>query len=129
MGRGWCAWDETWSSDNASSAAPGEVLVADGELALNADREKVELEVANMGDRPVQVGSHFPFFEANAELRFDRARAYGFRLDIPSGTAVRFEPGETKMVALVAVAGKRVVHGGSDLIGGALSDDNKTGRP
>ena len=116
---------ETWSPDNASSAVPGEALVADEELALNAGREKVELEVANMGDRPVQVGSHFPFFEANAELRFDRARAYGFRLDIPSGTAVRFEPGETKTVTLVAVAGKRVVHGGSGLIGGALSDDNK----
>ena len=116
---------ETWSPDNASSAAPGEALVVDEELALNADREKVEIEVANMGDRPVQVGSHFPFFEANAELRFDRARAYGFRLDIPSGTAVRFEPGETKTVTLVAVAGKRVVQGGSGLIGGALSDDNK----
>ena len=116
---------ETWSPDNASSAAPGEALVADEELALNAGRERVELEVANMGDRPVQVGSHFPFFEANAELRFDRARAYGFRLDIPSGTAVRFEPGEIKTVALVAVAGKRVVQGGSGLIGGALSDDNK----
>ena len=117
---------ETWSPDNASSAAPGEVLVVDEELSLNAGRERVELEVANMGDRPVQVGSHFPFFEANAELRFDRARAYGFRLDIPSGTAVRFEPGETKTVTLVAVAGKRVVHGGSGLIGGALSDENKT---
>ena len=116
---------KTWSPDNASSAAPGEALVADAELELNAGREKVELEVANMGDRPVQVGSHFPLFEANAELRFDRARAYGFRLDIPSGTAVRFEPGETKTVTLVAVAGKRVVHGGSGLIGGALSDDNK----
>ena len=115
----------TRSPDNASSTAPGEVLVADGELALNAGRERVELEVANMGDRPVQVGSHFPFFEANAELRFDRARAYGFRLDIPAGTAVRFEPGETKTVTLVAVAGKRVVHGGSGLIGGPLGDDNK----
>jgi urease beta subunit len=73
----------------------------------------------------VQVGSHVPFFELNAELRFDRERAYGFRLDIPSGTAVRFEPGETKGVTLVAVDGNRVVHGGSGLIGGELSEDNK----
>lgn len=116
---------EVRAADDASDPAPGEVRVAAGELVLNAGREQVELEVANMGDRPVQVGSHFPFFEANAELRFDRARAYGFRLDIPSGTAVRFEPGETKTVALVAVAGRRVVHGGSGLIGGALSDANK----
>ena len=116
---------KTWSPDNASSTAPGETLVAADDLALNAGRETVALEVVNMGDRPVQVGSHFPFFEANAELRFDRARAYGFRLDIPSGTAVRFEPGEAKTVTLVAVAGQRVVHGGSGLIGGALSDDNK----
>lgn len=116
---------EPWSPDNASHAAPGETLVAGEELALNAGRAKVELEVANMGDRPVQVGSHFPFFEANAELRFDRARAYGFRLDIPSGTAVRFEPGETKTVTLIAIAGQRVVHGGSGLISGALSDANK----
>ena len=116
---------KTGSPNNTSSTAPGETLVADEDLALNAGRETVALEVVNMGDRPVQVGSHFPFFEANAELRFDRARAYGFRLDIPSGTAVRFEPGEAKTVTLVAVAGQRVVHGGSGLIGGALSDDNK----
>ena len=116
---------EPWSPDNASHAAPGETLVAGEELALNAGRASIALEVANMGDRPVQVGSHFPFFEANAELRFDRARAYGFRLDIPSGTAVRFEPGETKTVTLIAIAGLRVVHGGSGLISGALSDANK----
>ena len=116
---------EPWSPNNASNAAPGEVLAAGEALELNAGRASVELEVANMGDRPVQVGSHFPFFEANAELRFDRARAYGFRLDIPSGTAVRFEPGETKTVTLIAIAGQRVVHGGSGLIGGALSDPNK----
>ena len=82
--------------------------------------------MVNMGDRPVQVGSHFPFFETNSELRFERARAYGFRLDIPSGTAVRFEPGETRSVALVAVAGRRIVHGGSGLIAGQLGEDNKT---
>ena len=115
---------ETWSPDNASSVAPGEVLVADEELALNAGREKVELSVANMGDRPVQVGSHFPFFEANPNCA-STARAYGFCLDIPAGTAVRFEPGETKTVTLVAVAGKRVVQGGSGLIGGPLGADNK----
>ena len=116
---------KTWSPDNASSPAPGESQVADEALELNAGREKVELDVVNMGDRPVQVGSHFPFFEVNAELRFDRGQAYGFRLDIPSGTAVRFEPGETKAVTLVAVGGSRVVHGGSGLIGGELGEDNK----
>ena len=116
---------KTWSPDNASSAAVGETQVVADELALNASRERVALEVVNTGDRPVQVGSHFPFFEANAELRFDRARAYGFRLDIPSGTAVRFEPGENQTVTLVAVAGQRVVQGGSGLIGGALSAHNK----
>lgn len=124
-GSGLVRVEKTGSLDHASSTAPGETLVAADDLALNAGRETVALEVVNMGDRPVQVGSHFPFFEANAELRFDRARAYGFRLDIPSGTAVRFEPGEAKTVTLVAVAGQRVVHGGSGLIGGALSDDNK----
>ena len=116
---------KTWSPDNASSAVPGQSQVADAEIELNIGREKIELAVVNMGDRPVQVGSHFPFFEVNAELRFERERAYGFRLDIPSGTAVRFEPGESKKVTLVAVAGNRVVHGGSGLIDGALDDENK----
>ncbi len=115
-----------WSPDNSASSQPGQSRVAEGELDLNTGRETVELEVVNTGDRPVQVGSHYPFFEVNAELRFARAQAYGFRLDIPSGTAVRFEPGESKSVRLVSVAGRRVVHGGSNLIAGELSEKNKS---
>src|SRR4051812_34527656 len=89
----------------------GEVMAAAGELTLNADREVARLEVVNRGDRPIQVGSHYHFVEANRALAFDRAAAYGMRLDIPAGTAVRFEPGETKTVNLVAIAGNRVISG------------------
>jgi urease subunit gamma/beta len=117
---------DTWSPDNSVSSTPGSYAVQQEDIDINVGRESVTLEVTNMGDRPVQVGSHFPFFETNSELRFERARAYGFRLDIPSGTAVRFEPGETRSVALVAVAGRRIVHGGSGLIAGQLGEDNKT---
>lgn len=124
-GSGLARAGKTWSPDSASGATPGDVQAADGPIELNAGRDKIELEVTNMGDRPVQVGSHYPFFEINAELRFNRGRAYGFRLDIPSGTALRFEPGETRTVALVAVGGARVVHGGSGLIAGELSAENK----
>ena len=90
---------------------PGEVITAAGEIELNAGRPTIELEVANSGDRPIQVGSHYHFFETNDALRFDRARARGFRLDIPAGTAVRFEPGQSRTVRLVALAGKREVYG------------------
>jgi urease subunit gamma/beta len=103
---------------------PGETLSAPDPVLLNAGRETLALEVTNMGDRPVQVGSHYPFFETNASLRFDRAAAVGFRLDIPSGTAVRFEPGEGKTVRLVALSGLRRVHGGNGLIAGETSGDN-----
>ncbi len=88
---------------------------------LNENRPTVEIEVTNMGDRPVQVGSHYPFFETNAALRFDRA-AYGFRLNIPAGTAVHFEPGERKRVMLVALAGERIVYGGNGWIDGKLDE-------
>ena len=101
---------------------PGEVLPADGELVLNEGRETVALEVANTGDRPVQVGSHFHFFEANAALRFDREAARGRRLDIPAGTAVRFEPGQSREVALVPYAGDRRVFGFNGKINGPLGD-------
>ena len=84
---------------------PGEILVDDGEIELNAGRATVTLEVANTGDRPIQVGSHYHFSETNAALRFDRAAARGFRLNIAAGTAVRFEPGQTRTVELVALAG------------------------
>jgi urease subunit gamma/beta len=92
-------------------AGLGAVLPADGDLALNADRPTVTLEVSNTGDRPIQVGSHYHFAETNPALRFDRQAARGFRLDIPAGTAVRFEPGATRTVDLVAFGGARVVQG------------------
>ncbi|MGO8920123.1 MAG: urease subunit beta [Stellaceae bacterium] len=99
---------------------PGEIITPSGEIELNAGRPTVELEVANSGDRPIQVGSHYHFFETNAALVFDRARARGFRLDIPAGTAVRFEPGQTRTVRLVAYGGARIVHGFNNKISGAL---------
>jgi urease subunit beta len=100
--------------------SPGEVLVGDGDLPINVGRERVELAVANRGDRPVQVGSHYHFFEVNEALDFDRARARGFRLDIAAGTAVRFEPGQSRTVTLVALAGDRVVYGFNALVSGPL---------
>ena len=90
---------------------PGEILAAEGELELNADRPTVTLAVANSGDRPIQVGSHYHFYETNEALRFDREKARGFRLDIAAGTAVRFEPGQTREVTLVPLAGQRRVYG------------------
>ena len=90
---------------------PGEILPGDGPVTLNAGRATLTLIVANTGDRPVQVGSHFHFAQANAALSFDREAAWGYRLNVPAGTAVRFEPGQTRDVQLVALAGKRVVYG------------------
>ena len=90
---------------------PGEVVAADGEIELNAGRETVTLSVANTGDRPIQVGSHYHFYETNEALAFDRAEARGYRLNIAAGTAVRFEPGQTREVELVAYAGDRHVYG------------------
>ncbi len=90
---------------------PGELFVADGEIELNAGRETTTVSVANSGDRPVQIGSHFHFFEVNPALKFDRAAAKGMRLDIPAGTAVRFEPGDEREVTLVALAGSQEVYG------------------
>lgn len=99
---------------------PGEIKTAPGDIELNAGRASITLSVTNAGDRPVQVGSHYHFFETNEALAFDRQKAYGTRLDIPAGTAVRFEPGQTRDVALVAYAGDRVVHGFQGKVGGAL---------
>ena len=90
---------------------PGERFIKPGEITLNEGAASVTIEVANTGDRPIQVGSHYHFFETNPALSFDRARAKGFRLDIPAGTAVRFEPGQSRSVRLVALAGKREVYG------------------
>ena len=99
---------------------PGELLPAAGEIELNAGRETVTLAVANTGDRPIQVGSHFHFFEVNTALRFDRDQARGMRLDIPAGTAVRFEPGDEREVTLVPFVGSRQVYGLNALINGPL---------
>ena len=102
--------------------APGEYLLADGALELNAGRAVATLTVVNAGDRPVQVGSHFHFAEANAALEFDRAAARGMRLDVPAGTAVRFEPGIDREVALVPFTGARVVAGLRGQVAGALDE-------
>lgn len=99
---------------------PGELFVEDGDIELNAERETLTLTVANTGDRPIQIGSHFHFYEVNAALRFDRAQARGMRLDIPAGTAVRFEPGDEKPVTLVPFVGSREVYGLNGKINGAL---------
>jgi urease subunit beta len=90
---------------------PGEMFIRDGEITLNEGRKTVTLSVSNTGDRPIQVGSHYHFFETNPALRFDRRKARGMRLDIAAGTAVRFEPGQTRDVTLVALAGKRTIYG------------------
>ena len=99
---------------------PGEIFPADGEIALNEGRDTISLMIANTGDRPIQVGSHYHFAETNPALDFDRAAARGMRLAIPAGTAVRFEPGQSRQVTLVGYAGDRTVHGFRGQIGGAL---------
>ncbi|MBC3419621.1 MULTISPECIES: urease subunit beta [unclassified Pseudomonas] len=101
---------------------PGEIQVAPGDIELNVGRETVSVSVANHGDRPVQVGSHYHFYEANDALVFEREPTRGFRLDIPAGTAVRFEPGQSRTVQLVAYAGKREVYGFQGKVMGALED-------
>ncbi|MFC5419685.1 urease subunit gamma [Bosea eneae] len=105
---------------SAGRLKPGEVTALPGDLILNEGRESLTLTVSNTGDRPIQVGSHYHFFEANPALAFERERARGFRLDIPAGTAVRFEPGQTREVRLVALAGKREVYGFRQEIMGKL---------
>ena len=99
---------------------PGEIITQSGPIELNADRDTIEIEVANTGDRPIQVGSHFHFFEVNSALQFDREATKGMRLDIPAGTAVRFEPGDEKTVNLVAIAGTREIYGFNGLVEGKV---------
>ena len=99
---------------------PGEIITKTGEITLNAGRKTVKLTVTNSGDRPIQIGSHYHFFETNPALQFDRAKARGMRLDIAAGTAVRFEPGQTREVALVALGGTRTVYGFRQAIMGKL---------
>jgi len=104
---------------------PGELLIDDGEIEINAGRKTIKLRVANSGDRPVQVGSHYHFYETNSALQFDREAARGYRLNIAAGTAVRFEPGQEREVELVEFAGKREVYGFNARVMGKL--DNKRG--
>ena len=99
---------------------PGELLVDDGEIQINVGRKTIKVRVANTGDRPVQVGSHYHFYETNSALQFDREASRGFRLNIPAGTAVRFEPGQEREVELVAYAGKREVYGFNAKVMGPL---------
>jgi urease subunit beta len=99
---------------------PGEIFAATGDIVLNKDRAAITLKIANTGDRPIQVGSHYHFAETNAALAFDRKAALGFRLDIPAGTAVRFEPGQTREVSLVPYVGARLVYGFNQAVMGAL---------
>lgn len=103
---------------------PGEIITAPGDLELNEGRDTLSVEVANTGDRPIQVGSHYHFYETNPALRFDRDKARGFRLNIPAGTAVRFEPGQSREVELVAYAGDRMVYGFNAEVMGNLDQNN-----
>lgn len=107
---------------------PGEIITPDGDLELNAGRPTVTINVANTGDRPVQVGSHYHFYEVNTALEFDRDLARGMRLDIPAGTAVRFEPGDEKTVNLVAYAGDRLVYGFNGLVDGPLDEQKSSSK-
>lgn len=101
---------------------PGEIQFAKGDIEINKDLDTISLKVTNTGDRPVQVGSHYHFFETNPALKFDREKAYGYRLDRPAGTSVRFEPGQYQTVRLVAYRGDRVVHGFRGYVNGKLDD-------
>lgn len=105
---------------------PGEVLPADGHITLNAGLPTLTLSVANSGDRPIQVGSHYHFFETNPALHFERGPTRGFRLNIPAGTAVRFEPGQSRTVELVAYGGRRVVYGFRGAVMGALDEEEQS---
>jgi len=104
---------------------PGEYFLLPDDIIANAGREAIKMKVVNTGDRPVQIGSHFHFFEVNKEMLFKREAAFGKRLDIPSGTAVRFEPGEEKEISLIEIGGNRIITGFSNLVNGDLSEENK----
>lgn len=114
--------------ETSGALVPGEIIVDEGEITINDGKQAVTLAVMNTADRPVQVGSHYHFFEVNGGLEFDRQAAYGMRLDIPSGTAVRFEPGETKTVSLIPIGGARRVFGLRDKVCGALDDEDVKNR-
>ncbi len=114
----------TFTASPGSGLIPGEYETIKGTLELNQGRPPTQLTVTNLGDRPIQVGSHYHFIETNALLKFDRAKAYGQRLDIPAGTAVRFEPGETKTITLVPIAGNQTITGGNNLASGPITESN-----
>jgi urease subunit gamma/beta len=116
---------ESFAGATEDATEPGQVTSQHDHIQLNAGRNAIELEVTNTGDRPIQVGSHYHFIEVNAALRFDRGAAYGKRLDIPAGAAVRFEPGDTKTVTLTDIAGYRVICGGNNLASGEVNDHNQ----
>ncbi len=109
-------------SSSLTPLVPGEIIPADGDIVVNEGRRTEELLVANTGDRPVQIGAHFHFFEANQALRFDREKALGMRLNIPSGTSTRFEPGEERMVVLVELAGLKKIYGLNSLTDGDVGE-------
>jgi urease subunit gamma/beta len=112
-------------SEPVGGVTPGEILPADGDIELNAGRRRATLVVRNTGDRPVQIGSHFHFFEVNSALDFDRAAAFGMRLDVPAGTAVRFEPGDEQEVTLTELGGHRRVHGLNRLTEGTVGEADR----
>lgn len=112
------------ASNQPAAVIPGGIILGEGDIVAFTGRKTAELIVANTGDRPIQVGSHCHFFEANRALRFDREKAYGLRLQVPAGTAVRFEPGEDKRVTLVSIGGNRVAYGINGLVNGRLDDPN-----
>jgi urease beta subunit len=114
--------DAKKASNQPAAIIPGGIIPGEGDIVAFNSRKTIELIVANTGDRPIQVGSHCHFFEANRALRFDRERSYGFRLQVPAGTAVRFEPGEDKRVTLVSIGGNRVAYGINGLVNGRLDD-------
>jgi urease subunit beta len=107
-------------ADSAQAVIPGEIKVAEGTIELNKGRRTITVQVVNSGDRPIQVGSHYHFYETNDALKFERKKAYGYRLNIAAGTAVRFEPGQTRTVELVALAGERKVYGFQGKVMGKL---------
>lgn len=115
---------KSFKSLQLSEVIPGEIILGQGDIEAFRGRQTVEVTVANAGDRPIQVGSHCHFFEANRALKFDREQSYGFRLCVPAGTAVRFEPGEEKRVTLVSIGGNRVAYGINGLTHGRLDDAN-----
>lgn len=104
---------------------PGKYILAKGDIEINVGRATATVQVTNTGDRPVQIGSHFHFFEVNRQMKFDREKAYGMRLNIPAGTAVRFEPGEEKEVVLVEFGGNKKVFGFNNLVDGDINEDNR----